>query len=155
MKILLNKKELLELEIIHLLLNQPTWTTMKEAAEKLSISESQFSTSYQNILQRPISQRLGLTLQRNKGIRINHKDIRLDSILFDYISNSLTFKILDNAFQKQLNIQQFCIENHISASLFYKHNAFLKDILKKNHLYINIRTMQIMGDEKYARAFFI
>lgn len=153
MKILLTDKENLELDIIRLLLNQTDWLTMKSAATQLNISESQFSTSYQNILKRPINQELDIVLQRNKGLKISNRQISMSSIVFDYISESLTFKILDNAFQKGDGIEKFCIHNHISTSVFYKTANFLNVILEKNHLFLNIKKMQIEGNESYARAF--
>lgn len=133
------------------------WTEKELSAVGSCSSETTFRTiAFLKEFAAQTDQFFTITSKKNKGLFLETSvDHSIGEIEGYYIKRSLSYKILDNLFQKRnLNYQRLAKLLFVSPSTIYRKVKKIQLFLEENGLSLNLTNFSIAGPEWLVREFF-
>lgn len=152
---LLDKKEMIQVDIIRLLLFQTKQTTKQALAKKVNLTQNALKDYMLDIVTtcQSLGESFSITTEEKALAITFSSDINFDKILLAYVNQSLSYQILRYVLvHKKVSIFQLSQEFTSSEATIFRKLRELNQLLTPFH--IKIKNGQLVGDELQIRYFY-
>ena len=152
---LLDKKEVIQVEIIRFLLFQTKKTTKQTLAKKVKLTQNALKEYLVDIVTtcQSLGETFNISIEEKELAITFSSDINFDKIILAYVNQSLAYQILRYVLEhKKVSIFQLSQEFSSSEATIFRKLRDLNQLLKPFH--IKIKNGQLVGDELQIRYFY-
>lgn len=152
---LLDKKEVIQVDIIRLLLCQTKKMTKQALAKQVNLTQNALKDYLLDIIRtcQSLGESFSITIDAKELDIVFSTDINFDKIVLAYVNQSLSYQILRYVLEhKKVSIFQLSQEFNSSEATIFRKLRDLNQLLKPFH--IKIKNGQLVGDELQIRYFY-